>query len=199
LLGRLRQAPSDQAAWSVFVARYGPRIYGWFREWKLQEADAQDMTQSVLLRLVEKMRVFEYEPGRSFRGWLRTLTHHAWSDFLAARKSAAVASGDSAIVEWLQTVEAREDLVARLEEEFDQELLDEAMARVRLRVAPAKWDAFRLMALEGLSGAEVARQLGLKVATAFVIRSKVQRMIQNEVRKLEGVEISEAETPGGTP
>jgi RNA polymerase sigma-70 factor (ECF subfamily) len=197
LLGRLRQVPGDQEAWNTFVARYGPRIYGWCRQWNLQEVDAQDVTQSVLLRLVEKMRAFEYDPGRSFRGWLRTITHHAWSDFLAARKSAAVGSGDSTILAWLQTVEAREDLLSRLEKEFDQELLDEAMMRVRLRVTPAKWDAFRLMALEGLSGAEVAQRLGMKVATAFVVRSKVQQMIQDEVRKLEGAEDHKAEASEG--
>jgi hypothetical protein len=31
LLGRLRQAPAEQAAWSEFVERYGRKIYGWCR------------------------------------------------------------------------------------------------------------------------------------------------------------------------
>ena len=59
-------------------------------------------------------------------------------------------------LELLHTVEAREDLVRRLEEEFDRELLDEATARVRLRVAPRTWEAFELTAVEGQSGAEAA-------------------------------------------
>jgi len=136
LIGRLRLAPANQEAWNTFVGRYGPKIYGWCRAWRLQEEDAQDVTQSVLVRLVEKIRTFDYDPARSFRGWLRTLTHHAWSDFLAGRRSATSGSGDSSILEWLETVEAREDLVARLDEEFDRELLEEAMVRVRLRVSP---------------------------------------------------------------
>ena len=41
LLGRLRRDPKDQAAWSEFVARYGPRIRRWCHGWGLQEADAQ--------------------------------------------------------------------------------------------------------------------------------------------------------------
>ena len=36
-------------------------------------------------------------------------------------------------------MQARDDLVTRLEAEFDHELLDETLARVRLRVALAKW------------------------------------------------------------
>ena len=48
------------------------------------------------------------------------------------------------------TLEAREDLAQKLEEAFDLELLEAAKVRVRLRVAPHTWEAFRLMALEGL-------------------------------------------------
>jgi hypothetical protein len=34
LLARLRQDPTDQAAWGEFVERYGRHIYRWCREWK---------------------------------------------------------------------------------------------------------------------------------------------------------------------
>jgi hypothetical protein len=44
LRGRLRRNPKDQAAWSEFVARYGPRILQRCRGWRFQESDAQDVT-----------------------------------------------------------------------------------------------------------------------------------------------------------
>lgn len=185
LLGRLRQAPADQAAWADFVDRYGRQIYGWCRRWGLQDADAEDVTQSVLVRLAEKMRAFAYDPTRSFRGWLRTLTHHAWSDFLEGRRRGSVGSGDTDILDRLHSVEASDDLARQLDAECERELLEEAMTRVRLRVEARTWDAFRLLALEGSSGAEAAARLGMKVATVFVARAKVQRMIQEEVRKLD--------------
>jgi RNA polymerase sigma factor (sigma-70 family) len=184
LLGRLRQVPPDQAAWALFADRYGRRIYGWCRQWRLQEADAEDVTQGVLLKLAEKMRAFEYDSARSFRAWLKTVTRHAWFDSCSAGK-APVAAGGSQALGMLHTVEAREDLVARLGEEFDRELLEEAMARVRVRVVPRTWDAFERTALRGESGAEVAHALGMKVATVFVARSKVQKMVQEELRKLD--------------
>ena len=189
LLGRLRQFPPDQVAWAQFADRYGRRIYGWCRQWDLQEADAEDLTQGVLLKLAEKMRAFEYDPGRSFRAWLKTVTRHAWLDTASARK-AAVAAGGSLALDLLQAVEAREDLVERLGEEFDRELLDEAMARVRARVVPRTWEAFERTALQGESGADAGRALGMKVATVFVAKSKVQKMIQEELRQLEGAEPS---------
>jgi len=185
LLGRLGRAPADQSAWAEFVERYGPKIYGWCRQWGLQDADAQDVTQMVLTRLADKMRAFAYDPARSFRGWLRTLTQHAWSDFLTGRRRVGLGSGDTDVLDRLHSIEARDDLTRQLDEECERELLEAAMVRVRLRVEPRTWEAFRLLALDGRSGVETAAQLGMKVATVFVARSKVQRMIQEEARKLD--------------
>jgi RNA polymerase sigma-70 factor (ECF subfamily) len=186
LLGRLRHDHTDQVAWADFVRRYGPQIYAWCRRRKLQEEDARDVTQTVLLKLAEKMRTFRYDPTRSFRAYLKTLTHYAWCDFLDRHKKPGAGSGESGVRELLETVEARDDLAGLLAAEFDRELLEEAMARVRLRVEARTWDAFCLTALEGLSGAEAAARVGMEVATAFKAKSKVQKMLQEEVRKLEG-------------
>src|SRR5262245_36485665 len=82
LLTRLREEQTNQTAWADFVRRYGPLILGWCRHWKLQESDAQDVTQVVLAKLVEKMRTFQYDPARSFRAYLKTLARYAWCDFL---------------------------------------------------------------------------------------------------------------------
>ena len=82
LLGRLRRDPRDQAAWNEFVARYEPRILDWSRRWGLQESDARDVTQAVLLKLSRSMTTFVYDRSRSFRGWLKTITRQpgaTWS------------------------------------------------------------------------------------------------------------------------
>jgi RNA polymerase sigma-70 factor (ECF subfamily) len=167
------------------MERYGRKIYTWCRHWNLQDADAQDVTQTVLVKLVQKMETFVYDPSRSFRAWLRTVARNAWNDYWDSR-GRAVAAGGSQAVELLSTVEAREDLMKRLDEEFDRELLDEAMFRVRQRVLPRTWRAFEMMAIEGRSGAETAESLGMKVASVFVAKSKVHKFLQEERRNLEG-------------
>jgi RNA polymerase sigma-70 factor (ECF subfamily) len=185
LLARLRQDPTDQAAWDVFVAQYGRHIYRWCRQRKLQDADALDVTQDILVKLAKKLRAFEYDPSRSFRGWLKTLAHHAWRDFVDSPRRAQAAAGDRRVWELLHTLEAREDLIQRLQKAFDHELLEAAKVRVRLRVAPHTWEAFRLVALEGLPVAEVAAAVGMQVAMVYVAKSKVQKMLQEEIQKLE--------------
>jgi RNA polymerase sigma-70 factor (ECF subfamily) len=185
LLGRLQRNPNDHQAWSDFVQRYGRIIYGWCRHFNLQEADAEDVTQNVLLRLAEKMPLFVYDPSRSFRAWLKTLTHHAWSDFVTSRQRRTLGSGDTEMIQVLQSIEARDDLEKKLDEAFDRELLEEAMTRVQQRVAPQTWEAFRLTALEGLSGAAAAERIPMQVAQVFVAKRRVQKMLQEEVRKME--------------
>jgi RNA polymerase sigma factor (sigma-70 family) len=185
LLGRLRQENRDEAAWGEFVRRYGAQILAWCRKWGLQEADAHDVTQTVLLRLAHKMPTFSYDPGRSFRAYLKSLTNYAFYDLLESRKKPGAAAGGSVALDVLQSVEAREDLVQQLNSAFDQELLEEAMERVRARVEPHTWEAFRLTAIEGQAGAAAAERLGMKVATVFKARSKVQQMLQEEIHRLD--------------
>jgi RNA polymerase sigma-70 factor (ECF subfamily) len=185
LLGRLGGNPNDAAAWEEFVRHYGAKILQWCRRWKLQEPDAQDVTQSVLLKIARRMRTFRYDPTQSFRGWLKTLTRAAWYDWLAEQDRPDRASGESGVRELLRTVEGRDDLERKLEEEYDRELLEAAACRVRLRVEPQTWEAFRLMAYEGLSGAEVAARLGMKIGAVFVAKSRVQKLLQQAIRELE--------------
>ena len=57
------------------------------------------------------------------------------------------------------------------------------------RGSPSRtWDAFRLTALEGWSGAAAAAQLQMKVAQVYVAKSDVTKRIQEEVRRLERLE-----------
>lgn len=182
LLRRLRSDPADQSAWGEFVDRYGRMIYRWCRRWGLQEADAEDVTQNVLLELARQMRSFRYDPHGSFRAWLRTIAYRGWCHFAERRQH------KTATDELLHSQAVREDFIAALERESDRELLEKAMAIVRLRVRPHTWEAFRLTALEEHSGAEVAARLGMNVGAVFVARSKVQKMLQAEVRRLDGEE-----------
>jgi RNA polymerase sigma-70 factor (ECF subfamily) len=189
LLLRLRHGPADPEAWAEFVDHYGGKVLGWCRAWGLQEADAQDVAQTVLLALAVRMRDFAYDPDKSFRAWLKTVARHAWLAFAESRRRAGVGSGDSRVLDQLLSLETREDLLKRLEEGFDRELLGEAVRRVRLRVEPRTWEAFRLTAEEGLSGAEASARIGMRVSQVYVAKRRVQQMLQDEVRKLDQGEV----------
>lgn len=180
LLVRLRVAPVDQAAWEEFVQRYGGRIKDWGKRWGLQEADAHDVSQDVLLKLVRAMQTFQYDPAQRFRGWLRTVAHNAWMDFARGRRPAPAAD------DRLHSLAARDDLANGVEAAYEQEILDRAMERVRPRVLPHTWEAFRLTALDGLPGAEAAARLGMAVTSVYKAKSNVQKLLEAEVQVLDG-------------
>jgi RNA polymerase sigma-70 factor (ECF subfamily) len=185
LLIRLRQEPVDEGAWNEFVQQYGRLILAWCLQWGLQPADADDVSQIVLLKLAHHLRSFVYDPSRRFRGFLRTTAHNACKDFLDSYQRSVAASGDKGVRAVLESVQAREDLAARLEGAFDLERLEVAQARVRQRIEPRTWEAFRLTALEGKSGVDAAALLHMQVGTVFKAKSKVQQMLREEIERLE--------------
>lgn len=188
LIGRVCQQPADQAAWTKFTKRYGRMIQNWCRRWGLGPHDAEDVSQKVLLQLSRQMATFQYDDKGSFRGWLKTIAYRSWCDYQTKLKREDRGSGDSAVMEMLNSTEAREHFLQQIEEEWNRELLMEAMRQVKTRVQPHTWEAFRLMSQEGLSGQDVAEKLEMKVGAVWVAKSKVQKRIAEELRKLEELE-----------
>ena len=71
LLLRLRDS-DDHAAWVEFVALYEPVIYRLLRRHGLQDADAREVMQELLVAVSGS--IGRWDPARergSFRGWLR--------------------------------------------------------------------------------------------------------------------------------
>jgi RNA polymerase sigma factor (sigma-70 family) len=183
----LLRDPTNPQNWVTFVERYTPTVMGWCRQWNLQPADAEDVTQEVLHKLAQKVRTFPYDPSKGrFRAWLKTLAHHAWSDLYADRKRAGQASGDPQMQHLLDNQADSRSLAEALENEFMLELYEEAKARVQLRVNRTTWQIFQLLAVDGWSGADVAAKFHMQVAAVYVAKNRVYKMLAAEIRKLEG-------------
>ena len=184
LMMRVQQDPADPRAWEEFVQRYRPMISAWCQKWGSQASDAEDVAQAVLLKLLTAMKRFQYDPGRSFRAWLKTVTQNAWNDFVASRRAnPALDAGHADAI--ADSHDALADLERTMEDAYERELLDLAMRRVENRVKPATWQAFRLTVIDNRPGAEVAKALGMQVAHVFVAKHRVQKMLEEEVRLLK--------------
>jgi RNA polymerase sigma-70 factor (ECF subfamily) len=151
----------------------------------LQDADARDVAQNVLFKVLRAMQTFRYDPSQKFRAWLKTITHHAWQDVVRSRRK-KIQEGSPVSDDPLQTLAARDDLGEQLETAYEQELFDCAVARVRPRVQARTWEAFRLTAMEGLSGANVSALLKMPVTSVYKAKSNVVKLLEAEVRYLDG-------------
>ena len=187
LLAKLK-GETNSAGWDEFVRRYQPRILGWCRRWGLQDSDAQDVCQNVMLELSRQMDTFEYQPGGRFRAWLKTIARRAWYDYTLRRKKTEFQAPESDLWRKLDNPDAEQDLLDALEEECNRELLQVAMNIVRARVKDNTWQAFKLTEFDGKSADDVALQLGIARAHVYVARGRVQKMIVSEVQRLDAME-----------
>ena len=132
----------------------------------------------MLQKLAGRMRNFVYDPSKSFRGYLRTLTENAWAALVK------VVPGLT-----LRHAVYRRSVMLRLErsgpkarEEFISSCSKKRPAGFGGLLPRPPWDAYRLTAIDGLSGADAARQLGVKVSTVFVAKSRVLARLKEEVK-----------------
>lgn len=185
LLARIGSTPADPGAWNDFAAFYAPAILQWCRDYGLQDDDAHEVAQEVMVRFWRHAAEFRHDPSRRFRSYLRRIVLTAVADWADATKHERVAGSDPLLEALLESLPAREDLATSIERAFDLELLAEAMRDVESRVKPTTWAAFRMAAIDRVPGKEVADTLGMTMANVYIARMRVHRMISDTLRYRE--------------
>jgi RNA polymerase sigma-70 factor (ECF subfamily) len=177
------EPPRDQAPptpESVF-RDYAPRIYNIARRLLSNDADAEDVTQDVLVQVVRKLHTFRGEA--QLPTWLHRVTVNAalaHREKRANRQKRETASGDpefldaAAASESLPThvrlprpaAELAPDEIALADEQ--REVIEQAISRLP---EPFR-DVYVLADVEGLPNAEISDMLGLSVAA---VKSRLHR------------------------
>jgi len=178
----------DQQAWLQFLRSYGPGIRATSRQAGLGQDDAEEVAQRVFWKLALRMRDFVYDPGRTFRAWLRQMIRHEAIDYFRQnrRKSVVPGSGDSAVMRFMEQQPGpndAEELDVSGQQQLFQELAIEVQAAVLARVSPDSWQAFWLTELEGFSTKEAAKQLGKTFAATYMAAQRVRRQLRKEGEK----------------
>ncbi len=101
LLLRL-QNPRDEEAWREFVAIYRPVVYRLARMRELQHADADDLSQRVVIAVQRVIGNWRVDPAKGrFRFWLARIAQNAILNALS-RRPPDVPVGGSSIQELLE-------------------------------------------------------------------------------------------------
>src|SRR5690242_6646995 len=122
LLVRLRE-PRDADAWREFVDLYGPLLYGYARKRGLQDADAADLSQDVLVAVAGAIGRLEYDPARgAFRNWLFTVLLRKLSNWRRARRSRPDGSNAADPAPLLEQCPVTDGAEAEWEAEWEERL-----------------------------------------------------------------------------
>ena len=180
MLIRLRDA-RDEQAWAEFTAVYEPVIYRMTKRRGLQDADAREVVQEVLMSVVSAIDRFDTEAAGTFRGWLSRITRNAATDRfrqLAARHETIDASG---VLRKLDDAAVESEIIDEFEQDRRKQLFRWAASNVRRRTGEVNWMAFWKTAVDGRPAKEVAVELGISEGGVYVARCRILRRIRQLV------------------
>lgn len=171
LLLRLR-VPGDSAAWSDFASIYEPVIYRLARSRGLQDADAREVTQDVLMAVAGAIQRFDPQKEPRFGGWLARITRNATIDRIRRQRERGSGRSDRmrALEQWPQP---QADESAEFDLHSQRQLFRWAARQVRQQVQQQSWQAFWQTAVKGQGAAAVAEQLQMSVGAVYVARCRI--------------------------
>ena len=162
------------AAWLQFVSLYRGDIYQYCRRNGLQDADAADIVQEVLVAAAKAIPSFEYDRHRgSFRGWLLTVTRNKLKNFFhqkTRREDKLCTFSDHSAV---CTASDDEKMFQTRRVRFRR-----LAAHVRHEFRSSTWKAFWATSVEGQRPAEAAKKLGTTVGAIYVAKSRVSKRLR---------------------
>lgn len=184
LLNRLRDG-RDTAAWSEFCSIYERAIYRVALRFGLQDADAREVSQDVLLIVSRKIAEFDLTTNGSFRAWLSKVARNATLDLLRKNQRSKLATGDSALQRNLGQIDIAADEPSIFDFEAQREQFFWAAEKIRATVAESTWQAFWLTSIDGQSAEDVARELNMSVGSVYVARCRTLAKIKKLINQFK--------------
>jgi RNA polymerase sigma-70 factor, ECF subfamily len=185
LLDRLKQAKPDDRDWQKLRDIYLPLIRSWLSRVAYLRDEADDLAQEVFLTLRRELPAFERQRTGSFRAWLRQITANRIRAFCKTRRKQPLAGlGEEADRLLSQLQDPNSDLSREWDLEHDRHVFQKLLALVQSDFEPATWKAFTRFALDELSAAAVARELGVTESAVVQAKHRVLRRLREEASGL---------------
>jgi RNA polymerase sigma factor (sigma-70 family) len=184
LLSRLRHREDD--GWHEFFETYWKLIYNTAIKSGLNDDEAQEVVQETMIGVSRRIPEYQYEPKLcSFKSWLMNLIYWRIVDQRRRRR-------DHAPLESAIEVALEESFLQTWEEDWERNLIDAALDRVRHRVDPGYFQIFSLCVLQRKGVAETARLLNVMRPRVHLAIHRISRILAKEIavlRQAKGIPI----------
>ena len=183
--------PSDQQAWGQFVSIYEPLLLRMLRKRGLQDADARDVSQQIIL--AASQAIDRWQPDgqpASFRRWLFSIARRLALRFLqrAYRVDGPSlrAKGGTDMLELLNRLpDPDPQTVIAFDDEYRNELFDWAAKRIRGEFRESTWQAFWRSCVLNEPIALVAEELGMTAGNVYVARTRIIARLRHVIEDCE--------------
>ncbi len=161
----------DESAWNALVDRFLPLVTGVVRRFRLSSADADDVNQTVWLRLVEHLD--EIREPRAIPGWLVTTTRHEALRVIRRR------GRDVPLDPHGRTLGVLSE-VSDMDEAMMREELSQALRDALLELSPARRELLTLLLADPPpSYDEISSRLGIPIGSIGPTRARALEQIRN--------------------
>ncbi|HEX5399993.1 MAG TPA: sigma-70 family RNA polymerase sigma factor [Verrucomicrobiae bacterium] len=191
LLGRLKDW-EDHESWRDFFETYWRLIYGFAVQRGLTHEEAQETVQETVVAVAKNISKFRYDPKTcSFKTWLLDVTRSKIANQFARRARhppAMTVSGDDSSTTGLVN-RIPDERVGQWEQvwesEWQKNLMEAAIRRVKRRVSIEQFQMFDLFVFKQWPAGDVAKTLGVTVGHVYVAKHRVSKLIRKEIENLE--------------
>lgn len=179
----------DGEAWLNFYRIYSAMIGRFARRLGLSDADADDLTQEVLLLAQKSLQTGAYDPSRGgFRQWLYGIARRRSLAAMRARcrrtRAQWIGPEDGTdLINRLEDTRGEEAHRELWEQEWRYALLDEALRQVETEVGAKAFEAFNLLAIQNWPVEKVAEQLGIATSSVYVYKHRVLNAVREQIAR----------------
>jgi RNA polymerase sigma-70 factor (ECF subfamily) len=200
LLNRLKDW-ADQTSWQEFFDSYWQLIYNVAAKAGLTDAEAQEVVQETVIAVAKKISEFKTDPAHgSFSAWLMQMTRWRIADQFrnrakvgqafrrssdAGERSAFASDESNSTSPTNRIPDPAGPQLARLwSEEWENNLIAVALEKVKRQISPKQYQIFDLHALQNLSAPDTARTLKVSVASVYMAKHRVARLLKREIKQV---------------
>jgi RNA polymerase sigma factor (sigma-70 family) len=190
LLSRLKDW-EDEESWKVFFDTYWKLIYSAAVKAGLSDAEAQDVVQETVISVLKSMPAFDYNAEKgSFKGWLLRLTHWRIGDQLRKRQHGIeLPDRETPTATQTEMIESVTEPVGfgleiAWDEEWERNLMEAAIERVKKKVDPKQYQVFDLYVFKQWPVSKVARALKVNSGKVYLTKHRITHLIKKELTYL---------------
>lgn len=178
-------AEKDEPAWEELHRLYEPFVSQILGAMGFTGAELDDARQQVFFRLWQNLRQYTRDTDRAtFRTWFaRLIRNTALNIFRSKKREPSGPSFDDKASGQELFLADDPDIEARIEQEWQEYIVELAFERARSKFSGHAVEVFRL-SLDGNDAEDIARKLNIRINTVYILKHRVKTVLINEIQLL---------------